>query len=175
MCADSSVKIANIDSFLYVLAAILLPFVVVVAESHSCFTLALEHAPILIAFMLCIIEDCSRSHLAATSQWWTETMSRENLTSRTNLTHERALSSHDSMRSDYQVDDALLLRYIWSPKQSCLPSSRASDISLSSSIPESLPSSWGSSTRMWFPEFSANGHPAPGELGGIEYQRAQTY
>ncbi|KAI0541169.1 hypothetical protein GGR58DRAFT_58441 [Xylaria digitata] len=132
----------------------------------------LEYAPVIVAFILWLIEDFSRLHPGAPwlLPWRTDEIHGERCTPSTSpsLAPGSTLGFRGSVVLDYGVDDnegsmmsaqdsSLLLRYMWSPSQSYVPSSRFSDISLSSSRPESLPSSWGTLTRIWFPEFPAQG------------------
>ncbi|KAI0401241.1 hypothetical protein F4802DRAFT_435916 [Xylaria palmicola] len=140
----------------------------------------LGYIPAVIAFVLWIIDDCSRLCPGAPRllPWWKANIDSERCIpccSHTML-HGSRLSSHGSIGSGFRVDDndvagddygddaslmgsqdSLLLRYMWSPSPSCVPSSRLSDISLSSAGLESLPSSWGTMTRIWFPDFSNQG------------------
>jgi hypothetical protein len=131
-------------------------------------SLSLEYAPIIIAFVLYIVEDCSRSYGEAQSHlWrWAENLDSEGCTQSTSHipAHKRTLGSHNPTYTGSGVDetesilsrqDSLLFKYVWSRSPSRVPSSRLSDISLSSSRLESLPSSWGTLTRTWFPEFAA--------------------
>jgi hypothetical protein len=147
--------------------------VIVVSQPHYSIASALEYAPVLIASTLLIIEDCCRSHPGASHQgashhlpWLVESFQDEDCASSTSsramgrnssLGVGRATSvvsePNDENSSILSAQESLLLRYIWSPSQSSVPSSRLSDISLPSSGLRSLPSSWGTPTRAWFPEF----------------------
>lgn len=173
---------------LYVLTTILMSSiiaVVIVSQPHFILAPILEYAPILIAFMLCIIEDYSHLHLRAPCllPWWTRAIDQELLSLSTSsaITHRSSMSFHDSTSSDYKIDDkssmytkdSILLKYMWSPSQSRAPSSRLSDISLSSSWPESPPSSWGTLTRSWFPDFSTQRQNFR-EQSHVGCQRART-
>ncbi|KAI0102947.1 hypothetical protein GGR51DRAFT_562153 [Nemania sp. FL0031] len=140
----------------YVLASILIPSVlavVAVSQPHFIFAPVLEYAPVLVVFMLCIIEECAQLRPAASFllPWWKRNVDPELYslsTSPASMDGSRS-SLLDSIHSDYRFDekptmssqDSLLLRYMWSPSQSCAPSSRLSDISLSSGWPERPPSS----------------------------------
>ncbi|KAI0863285.1 hypothetical protein F4860DRAFT_80253 [Xylaria cubensis] len=173
---------------LYVLTTILIQSVlaiVVMSRPQSVFVPVLEYAPVIIAFMLWIIEDCSRFPTGAPCllPWWTANIDSERCAPSTlpTVMHGSRLSFRDSIDADSKVDDDQstisaqnsLLFKLWSPAQSCVPSSRLSDISLSSSRPESLPSSWGTLTRIWFPDFSAQGQNH-GESSRIGCQRSRT-
>ncbi|KAI8954863.1 hypothetical protein F4801DRAFT_454033 [Xylaria longipes] len=173
---------------LYVLTTILIQSVlaiVVISRPEFVFIPILEYAPVIIAFMLWIIEDCSRFPTGAPYllPWWTANIDSERYAASISPTamHGSRLSFRDSIDSDSKVgddqstisaQDSLLFRF-WSPSQSCVPSSRLSDISLSSSRPESLPSSWGTLTRIWFPDFSAQGQNF-GEPSHVGCQRSRT-
>ncbi|KAI0911855.1 hypothetical protein F4823DRAFT_266194 [Ustulina deusta] len=154
---------------LYLFLAILLPPVLaVVVLFQPYFIPVLGYVPVSIAFMLWIIEDCSHLHPGPSCllPWWAKDICSEVCTPSGSPTMvcESGLGLYGSVVPDYGADDdgsimstqeSLLLRYMWSPSQSCVPSSRLSDISLSSSGPDSLPSSWGTLTRIWFPDFPA--------------------
>ncbi|KAI1178698.1 hypothetical protein F4777DRAFT_58271 [Nemania sp. FL0916] len=58
-------------------------------------------------------------------------------------------------RLNMLAPDNSLFKHMQGHNQSYAPSSRPSDISLSSGFPNSLPSSWGSSTRGFFQEYQA--------------------
>ncbi|KAI0486389.1 hypothetical protein F4859DRAFT_368095 [Xylaria cf. heliscus] len=156
---------------LYVLTTILIQSIfaiIVISRPEFVFVPMLDYAPVIIAFMLWIIEDCSRFPTGPQCllPWWTANTDNKRCTASTlpTMMHGSKLSFRDSIDSDSKFDDqstisaqdSLLFKF-WSPSQSCVPSSRLSDISLSSSRPESLPSSWGALTRIWFPDFSAQG------------------
>ncbi|KAI0392101.1 hypothetical protein F5Y17DRAFT_377756 [Xylariaceae sp. FL0594] len=181
-------SLSSTTLLLYALAAILLsPVVVVVvlSQPHYILNPTLCYAPLLVAFTLYMIEDCSRWHTETILPWWTEARGSNMPRERPSLGSSQTLVyahlpvlNAASGRLNYpsppptpilspsprarefplspRVQDALLTRFMWSPSPSCASnfSSRLSDISLSSSIPESLPSSWGTLTRAWFPEFS---------------------
>ncbi|KAI0515296.1 hypothetical protein F5B22DRAFT_197192 [Xylaria bambusicola] len=158
----ASLRVTNLA--LYLLIAI--PFPSALAAAAVClpqFIPALGYMPVIIAFWLWMIEDCSNLHseVYCLPPWWSHAMHPD--VARSTAT-ENTVGIHDLVGPDYRVDDgddndheSLLLKYMWTPSQSCAPSSRLSDISLSSSGLESLPSSWGTLTRIWFPEFSAQG------------------
>ncbi|KAI0411187.1 hypothetical protein F5X98DRAFT_380998 [Xylaria grammica] len=163
---------------LYLLLATVPSILTIVAVSQAQCISVLEYAPVIIAFMLWIIEDFSRLHASCLLPSWTNNIHGERCTPYTPpiMAHESTQGFRGSVVPDYGVDDdvsimsaqdSLLLRYMWSPSQSCAPSSRLSDISLSSGGPESLPSSWGTLTRIWFPDFSAQGQSfdEPGQTG----------
>lgn len=127
---------------------------------------ALGYAPVIVAFVLWIIEDYYNLDPAACclAPWWAYAMHGSD-DERTTV-RDSTMGVHGSVAPVYRVDiddaarqDSLLLRHMWDPStsQSCALSSRLSDISLSSSGLDSLPSSWGTLTRTWFPEFSAQG------------------
>ncbi|KAK5624591.1 hypothetical protein RRF57_000307 [Xylaria bambusicola] len=155
---------ANSCSAIYLLIA--MPFLSALAAAAVClpqFIPALGYTPVIIAFALWMIEDCSNLHpeVCCLLSWWPWTMHHDVARS---AAAESTVGIHGSIGPDYRVDDddddddeSLLLRYMWSPNQSCVPSSRLSDISLSPSGLDSLPSSWGTLTRNWFPEFSTQG------------------
>ncbi|KAI0452740.1 hypothetical protein F5B21DRAFT_322749 [Xylaria acuta] len=173
---------------LYALTAILIQSalaIAVIARPQFVFVPILGYAPVLIAFMLWIIEDCSRFSTEAPCllPWGTANIDREPCAASTlpTVMHGSRLSFRDSIDAESKVDDdrstisaqdSLLFR-LWGPSQSYVPSSRMSDISLSSSRPESLPSSWGTLTRIWFSDFSAQGQNY-GEPSHIGCQRSRT-
>ncbi|KAI1310455.1 hypothetical protein F5Y03DRAFT_392393 [Xylaria venustula] len=154
---------------LYIVLAVSLPSVAIVVLQPQFITVP-GYAPVAVAFMLWIVEDCSHLHLRTPSllSWWPEgTYSELRTKSASPTVVCDSLSRFPaSVVPEYTVDDdesamsvrdSLLFRYIWSPSQSCVPSSRLSDISLSSSGLDSLPCSWGTLTRLWFPEFPGRG------------------
>ncbi|KAJ3577575.1 hypothetical protein NPX13_g2987 [Xylaria arbuscula] len=131
---------------------------------------ALGYAPVIVAFVLWIIEDCSNPNPAVScpAPCWEVPIHNDNDDDDERTTvRDSMMAFHGSVAPDYRVDhdiaeeQSLLLRHIWSPSpspsQSRALSSRLSDISLSSSGLDSLPSSWGTLTRTWFPEFPAQG------------------
>ncbi|KAI1184808.1 hypothetical protein F5B17DRAFT_433187 [Nemania serpens] len=158
-------SLSAITLILYVLSASLIPFVfavVVVSQPHFVFAPILGYAPIVLAFVLWIIEDCAHLHAGVPCLLprWTRNIDKGCCTLSTppTMMHGSKLSFRGSTGSDYRSDDhksimstqgSLPLKYMWSPNPSCVPSSRLSDISLSSGWPESLPSSWGTLTRIW--------------------------
>ncbi|KAI1429957.1 hypothetical protein F5Y12DRAFT_213516 [Xylaria sp. FL1777] len=175
---------------LYILLAVLLPTVLVaVAVFQPQFIPLLGYAPVITAFALWIIEDCSHLSLGASClrPWWAKDIDIEPCTpsaSRTMIC-ENTLGFPASVVPDYRIDnddgsimsttqESILFRYMCRTSQSCVPSSRLSDISLSSSGLDSLPSSWGTLTRSWFPEFSAQGHFEFDEPGHAGYRTART-
>ncbi|KAI0428785.1 hypothetical protein F5Y09DRAFT_276295 [Xylaria sp. FL1042] len=144
------------------------------------------YAPVVIAFVLWIIDDFSHLYprVSCLLPWWTKDIDSERCTlgASPTMVCENMLGFPASVVPDYHVQDgdeimstqdSLLFRHMWSPGQSCVPSSRLSDISLSSSRPDSLPSSWGTLTRIWFPEFPARRHNFA-EPGHFIYQKART-
>jgi len=179
-----------VRSLLYVLAATLLtPVLVVMVVSQPQYILAptLGYAPLLAAFTLYIIDDCSRWHTETPRLLpWTEARDQPQHSEQpgpgslqTTMCERVPVSSLATDKLNYpspppsptlssrtwgrestlsaRAQDGLLTKFMWNPSQSRTSSfsSRLSDISLSSSRPESLPSSWGTLTRAWFPEFSA--------------------
>ncbi|KAI0817707.1 hypothetical protein GGR55DRAFT_673535 [Xylaria sp. FL0064] len=128
----------------------------------------LGYAPVIIAFVLWIIEDFSHLYPRAfyLLPWWARDIDSEchPPCASSTMVCESTLGFPASVVPDYPVEDgdeiipipkSLLYGHMWNPSQSCVPSSRLSDISLSSSGLDSLPSSWGTLTRLWFPEFPA--------------------
>ncbi|KAI0200295.1 hypothetical protein F4808DRAFT_165490 [Astrocystis sublimbata] len=162
----------------YVLITISMHYVlaiITVTRPRYLFIPVLEYAPVIIAFMLWIIEDCSRLSMGGAPcllpwRWGSDIDDQYSATTDIAPTslHGSRSSFGGSMGSDCQVKDddddtsvlstpdSLIFRF-WSPVPSRAPSSRLSDISLSSTRPESLPSSWGLMTRVWFPEYTAQG------------------
>ncbi|KAI0974224.1 hypothetical protein F4678DRAFT_367685 [Xylaria arbuscula] len=154
---------------LYILLAVSLPSAAIVIFQSQLIAVP-GYAPVAVAFLLWIIEDCSHLHLGtpSLSSWPSEDTYSERGTRSASPTmvcgslsgvpasavSEYSVGDDESAMS---VRDSLMFRYIWSPSQSCVPSSRLSDISLSSSGLDSLPSSWGTLTRIWFPEFPGRG------------------
>ncbi|KAI1109036.1 hypothetical protein F5Y14DRAFT_456432 [Nemania sp. NC0429] len=174
---------------LYVLSASLIPFifaVVVVSQPHFVFAPMLGYAPILVAFILWIIDDCAHLYpgVPYLQPWWTRNVDNGCCTLSTppTMTHGSKLSSRGLTSSDYRSDDdrsilstqgSLPLKYMWSPSPSSVLSSRLSDISLSSGWPESPPSSWGALTRIWFADPPA-AEPEFGEQFHAGWQKART-
>ncbi|KAI1168710.1 hypothetical protein F5B18DRAFT_646489 [Nemania serpens] len=174
---------------LYVLSASLIPFVfavVVVSQPHFVFAPMLGYAPILVAFVLWIIEDCAHLHpgVPCLLPRWARNIDKRCCTLSTppTMMHGSKLSSRGSIGSDYRPDDdksimsahgSLPVKYMWSPNPSCVPSSRLSDISLSSGWPERPPSSWGTLTRIWFADSPATEQEF-GERFHAGCQRART-
>ncbi|KAI1279977.1 hypothetical protein F5Y07DRAFT_405601 [Xylaria sp. FL0933] len=128
----------------------------------------LGYAPVIIAFVLWIIEDFSHLYPRAFCliPWWATDIDSECCTpcASSTMVCESTAGVPAPVVPDYPVEDgdeiipipkSLLYGHMWNPSQSCVPSSRLSDISLSSSGLDSLPSSWGTLTRLWFPEFPA--------------------
>ncbi|KAH8164765.1 hypothetical protein CIB48_g3474 [Xylaria polymorpha] len=184
--AHIAMSLSPTTILLYVLATISIQSgfaIVIISRPEFVFVPVLGYGPVIIAFMLWIIEDCSRFPTGAFLQWWTANIDSERYTASTSPTmmHGSRLSFRDSIDPDSKADDiqstisaqdSLLFRF-WSPSQSGVPSSRLSDISLSSRGPESLPSSWGTLTRIWFPDFSAQGQHF-GEPNHTGCQRSRT-
>ncbi|KAI0442495.1 hypothetical protein F4803DRAFT_372539 [Xylaria telfairii] len=184
--AHVAMSLSPTTLLLYVLTTILIQSVfaiVVISRPEFVFVPVLGYGPVIIAFMLWIIEDCSHFPKGAFLQWWMANINSERYTASSPPTamHGSRLSFRDSIDPDFKADDdqstisvqdSLLFRF-WSPSQSGVPSSRLSDISLSSRGPESLPSSWGTLTRTWFPDFSAQGQNF-GEPSHIGCQRSRT-
>lgn len=143
---------------LYAFTAISIPsLLAVLVISQPQFVAVFDYAPLLVAFILWVIDDCTRLHpgVSWSLRRWATDMDGEHGRPRT-----WSVRVHGSPPSSFggSADDDKtvigprenLLRRIGSRGQSCAPSSRLSDISLSSSVPESLPSSWGTLTRVWF-------------------------
>jgi hypothetical protein len=171
-------------SLLYVLVAALhTPVLAVVVVSQPQYILArtLGYIPLLITSTLYIIEDYSRwppwltetrdlsRHSEQSNPGLSQTTMYERLPTSSLATNKlnyaspppsltissRAWSRESTFSA--RAQEGHLTKFMWSPSQSRASSfnSRLSDISLPSSRPESLPSSWGTLTRGWFPEFSA--------------------
>ncbi|KAI1811855.1 hypothetical protein GGS20DRAFT_588093 [Poronia punctata] len=175
---------------LYMSTAILIPpvlAVVVISQPQYVLAPVVAYVPVVIAFILYIIEDCSRwhaeglrllpgwatSHDLSLDSEWKKKEYGSNLTvgELTYLSSSQNLSLGSSVcsrvwgkasilpsqaQAQAQAHENLVTKFMWSPSQSCASnlSSRSSDISMPSRL-ESLPSSWGTLTRAWFPEFLA--------------------
>lgn len=183
--AHVAMSLSATTLLLYAFTAISIPsLLAVLVISQPQFVSVFDYAPVLVAFMLWVIDDCSRLHpgVSCPLRRWATDMDGGGQYGG----HPRAWSvrvhgsttppppppsfggsmiispdddseSFLSFNNNNRDDDKTvigprenLLRFIGSRGQSCAPSSRLSDISLSSSVPESLPSSWGTLTRIWF-------------------------
>ncbi|KAI8632578.1 hypothetical protein F5Y19DRAFT_368797 [Xylariaceae sp. FL1651] len=176
--------------FLYLLSAVLILTVlavVVLSQPHFSLVPVLEYAPVLITYVLFLLDECSRLHKGALEipLGRTGNFLGEFYTSRTprTMTQRSFLSFGHSNFANRQTDDhhsvisapsSPPFGFLWSRGPSRIPSPRSSDISLSSSKPESFPSSWGTMTKAWFPDFPAQRRHEFDEPSRIETQRTRS-
>ncbi|GAP83415.1 hypothetical protein SAMD00023353_0202280 [Rosellinia necatrix] len=170
---------------LYTLTAILVIAIVVVSRLQSVFLL--NYVPVLVICVLWVLQDYAHPYPSTPYILpWTRKTSAGYCpsTSLPTRTDEAMLSSRDSTASRQRIHDdddesitshnpSLILRCIGSFGQSCAPSSRSSDISLPSSMPERPPSSWGTPTLNWFLESSVQERNSS-EPNWTKCQKSQT-